>query len=54
MEDEEEIKVENPGDCLGHYNPGCRECQECEIASPCRMETEGKNGKPSDGHHGRR
>ena len=37
---EDEIKVEQPGDCLGHYSAECQECRECEIAKPCKRETE--------------
>lgn len=43
-EGEEEIAVNDPGDCIGHWDE-CEECEMCEIQDSCKAMTKDINGE---------
>ena len=42
--EEEEIEVNDPGDCIGHWAE-CQECEMCEIQDSCQAMTKNINGE---------
>lgn len=40
---EDEIEVNDPGDCIGHWAV-CEECEMCEIQDSCKAMTDEING----------
>ena len=42
--DDDDIEVNDPGDCIGHWAE-CEECEMCEIQDSCEAMTKNINGE---------
>ena len=47
LEEEVEVEVNDPGDCIGHWAE-CEECEMCEIQDSCKAMTKNINGEGED------
>lgn len=45
---EQEVEVNEPGDCIGHWD-ACKECDMCEIWESCKAMTGEINGDEDEG-----